>query len=324
MEKIKEQILQDIHNDPKSIIVITGPTCTGKSDLAIELAKELEAEIINCDSRLIFDEMNIGTAKPSQEELDSVHHHLVNIKKPNESYSAAEYKKDFDACIEEICKRRNINFILPDPKDSNDNRITIESSKPIAIVVGGTGLYIRAALENLDMPEVGSDEKIRAELKSRELEDLVVELKSIDPEGALDVDLPNKQRVVRALEMIKISGKKLNEIRKRFERDRYDAKFYGLNFNSRRKLYDLINYRVVLMLKRGLIHEVEALLNKYGPTGTILHTIGYAEIYQFLNDENMSVSKAMRLIQKKTRVYAKRQMTWFKSNQRVKWFYKED
>lgn len=296
-----DYIIDSLEKKPRPVIAIVGPTCTGKTDLAIELGQKLGIEIINTDSRLIFDEMNIGTAKPSAEELAAVKHHLVNIKKPNEKYSAGEYREDFDKVM------ASLNF------DPNNN-------KPQVIVVGGTGLYVRSALDNLEMPSVSRDEELRAELNEKSLEDLMVMLNELDPEAHKDVDTKNKVRVIRAIEIVKLSGKPLSENRSRASSNRYDTAYYALNFHRRRSLYDLIDKRVIVMIRRGLVHEVEALVEKYGVTETMLGTIGYKEIIGYLKKE-YSLSQARRMIQKKTRVYAKKQMTWFNQNREIEWLY---
>lgn len=300
-----KEIIEDIkqkESNPEltapEIIAIVGPTCTGKSDLAIEVARELALPIINCDSRLIFQEMNIGTAKPSKEELDEVTHHLVNIKSPITSYSAGDYRVDFDKTYEEL----------------KANKSGIK-----AIVVGGTGLYIRSALDNLNMPDVTRDRELRDELNERSLEDLQKMILDLDPEAHKDLDMHNKVRIIRAIEIVQASGKPLAQNRSKGKTNRYQTLYYGVNFESRRKLYDLINYRVVKMLQRGLVHEVEALVKKYGETEVLESTIGYREILPYLRGE-CSLSEARRRIQKRTRLYAKKQMTWFNQNRDIKWF----
>ena len=299
-----ESILNYIDSSSKKLIAVLGPTCTGKSDIAIAIAKHIDAEIINCDSRLIFQEMNIGTAKPSEEELGEVKHHLVNIRKPDEIYSAANYRKDFDEIID---AHRDA--------DGNLNKKFV--------VVGGTGLYAKAALENLNMPEPGSNTELREELKAKETEELAQMLKELDPKAYLQVDMDNKVRLIRAIELVKDYGKTLAQIRSKASEDRYDTCYLALNFERRRALYDLINARVIRMIRKGLVHEVEALLNKYGETQTLMSTIGYKEIISYLKGEKASLSEARREIQLKTRRYAKKQMTWFRANPKIKWFYRD-
>jgi tRNA dimethylallyltransferase len=303
LEEHSQYILNYLETNPHPVVAIVGPTCTGKTDLAIDLAKKLDLEIINCDSRLIFSEMNIGTAKPSEAELNLVKHHLVNIKMPNQTYSAGEYRQDFDKVI------KAINF------DNN-------SKKPQVLVVGGTGLYVRAALDNLEMPTISRDHELRAELNKLELNELQNILDDLDSTARFEIDIKNKVRIIRAIEIVKLSGKPLKESRSKASSNRYNTAYFGLNFQKRRKLYDLIDSRVVRMINKGLVHEVEALVNNYGITETLLGTIGYKEIIGYLNQE-YSLSQARRMIQKKTRLYAKRQMTWFNQNPQLKWLYND-
>lgn len=310
---ISEQILKDLTSKEEQIIVIAGPTCSGKTSLSLDLAKELNCEIINADSRLIFDEMNIGTAKPEllepnkdfvrgdlltpyAEKETKINHYLVNICKANQEYSSGEYQKDFDTVCESLNRR---------------------GAKRI-IVVGGSGMYLRAALENLNMPGCSSDIALREELSQKDLKDLVSELETLDPGSLSLVDLNNKRRVIRALEVCKITGGKFSELRLIDTEDRYKAIWYAVSGGEREVLYERINKRVVDMLDQGLLAEVQSLLEKYGPTKTLLNTIGYGEIVSHLQDD-LSLDEAVALIQKKTRNYAKRQMTWFRANPRIKW-----
>lgn len=296
-----QEIINDIklNNSNPELIAIVGPTCTGKSDLAIEIAKEFSLPIINCDSRLIFQEMNIGTAKPSQKELEEVEHHLVNIKIPDKSYSAGDYRSDFDKVF---------------------SKLKANEFGTKAVVVGGTGLYIRSALDNLNMPEVSRDEELRARLNQSSLEDLQKMILDLDPNAHKDLEMRNKIRIIRAIEIVTSSGKPLAQSRSKETTNRYKTLYYGLNFSSRKKLYDLIDNRVIKMLQRGLVHEVEALVKKYGESEVLQSTIGYREILPYLRGE-YSLSDGRRLIQKRTRIYAKRQMTWFRQNPDIKWFY---
>lgn len=299
-----EQVLESLDKNPNPVVAVVGPTCTGKTDLAIQLGQKLGIEIINCDSRLIFDEMNIGTAKPSAEEMQAVKHHLVNLKKPNESYSAGEYRDDFDKVMSEIS-------------------FNPENKEPQVIVVGGTGLYVRSALDNLEMPEVSRDVELREELNTKDLEELLKMLEELDPKAHEDIDVQNKVRVVRAIEIVKLSGKPLAQNRSKSTGNRYETSYFALNFHRRRSLYDLIDKRVITMIRRGLVHEVEALVNKYGVTETLMGTIGYKEIIGYLNGD-YSLSQARRMIQKKTRLYAKKQMTWFNQNRSIQWLYHDE
>jgi tRNA dimethylallyltransferase len=301
MASITDSILNYIDTSPKKLITIVGPTCTGKTDIAIKLAEKFNTEIINADSRLIFKEMDIGTAKPSADELKRVKHHLVNLKSITESYSAGDYQKDFDNVVE------NIWNLDPEKK---------------IIVVGGTGLYIKAALENLEMPAVNTNQALRDELNQKSLDELLLMLKENDSTALNLIDIQNKIRVIRALELVISTGKPLSELRTKSPKPRYDSLYLGLDFKQRGDLYNLINARVLGMIERGLVEEVKALIGKYNRVKTIDSTIGYREVADYLSGL-ISLDEAISQIQLRTRRYAKRQMTWFRANPGIQWFYRE-
>ena len=300
MASIIDSILNYIDTSPKKLITILGPTCTGKTDIAIELAKKFKTEIINADSRLIFKEMDVGTAKPSFDELKRVKHHLVNFKSMTEAYSAGDYQKDFDNVVKNIWN--------------------LDLEKKI-IVVGGTGLYIKAALENLEMPAVNTNQALRDELNQNSLDELLLMLQEKDSGALALIDIQNKVRVIRALELVISTGKPLRELRTKSQEPRYDSLYVGLDFKRREDLYDLINARVLRMIERGLVDEVKALINKYGRVKTIDSTIGYREVADYLSGI-LSLDEAISQIQLRTRRYAKRQMTWFRANPEIQWFYR--
>jgi tRNA dimethylallyltransferase len=295
MHKHLKQILKHWHQANSNFLVLTGPTCTGKTALSLELAQELSLPIINADSRLIFDEMNIGTAKPSPEELKMATHHLIDIKKANEFYSAGDYQKDFDLIVNKLDK---------------------------AIVAGGTGLYIDAALGNLSLSKIDSDAKIREELSEKNLVELQIQLNKLDPQAHELIDTKNKIRLIRAIEMMLISQKPLSELRRTTVEPRHQAIYFALNFQDREKLYMLINKRVEIMIENGLVDEAKYLLDKYGETQTLTSTIGYKEIIGYLN-KAFDLEQAKNLIQQKTRNYAKRQITCFKKNPQINWLYND-
>lgn len=301
MPLITDSILNYIDTSQKKLITILGPTCTGKTDIAIELAEKFNIEIVNADSRLIFREMDIGTAKPSFDELKRVKHHLLNLKSITEAYSAGDYQKDFDNVVKNIWK--------------------LDPEKKI-IVVGGTGLYIKAALENLEMPAVNTNQALRDELNQKSLDELLLMLQEKDLNALNLIDVQNKVRVIRALELVVNTGKPLSELRNKSQEARYDTLYIGLDFKRRENLYDLINKRVLYMIERGLLDEVKALMNKYGRVKTIDSTIGYRELADYLSGL-MSLDEAVNQIQLRTRRYAKRQMTWFRANPEIQWFYRE-
>ncbi|NBV98534.1 MAG: tRNA (adenosine(37)-N6)-dimethylallyltransferase MiaA [Proteobacteria bacterium] len=300
MALITDSILNYIDTSSKKLITIVGPTCTGKTDIAIELAEKFNTEIINADSRLIFKEMDIGTAKPSADELKRVEHHLVDLKSITEAYSAGDYQKDFDNVVKNIWK--------------------LDPEKKI-IVVGGTGLYIKAALENLEMPAVNTNQVLRDELNQKSLDELLLMLRENDSEASSLIDIQNKVRVIRALELVMSTGQPLSELRTKSREARYDSLYIGLDFNRREDLYNLINERVLRMMEYGLVDEVKALMNKYGRVKTIDSTIGYREVADCLSGL-ISLDEAVSEIQLRTRRYAKRQMTWFRANPEIQWFYR--
>ena len=302
MALITDSILNYIDTSPKKLITIVGPTCTGKTDIAIELAEKFKTEIINADSRLIFKEMDIGTAKPSFDELKRVKHHLVDIKSITEVYSAGDYQKDFDSVVE------NIRKLYPERK---------------IIVVGGTGLYIKAALENLEMPAVNINQALRDKLNQKSLDELLLMLKENDSNALALIDIQNKVRVIRALELVISTGKSLAELRTKSREARYDSLYIGLDFKRREDLYNLINERVLRMMECGLVDEVKALIGNYGRVKTIDSTIGYREVADYLSG-GLSLDEAVSEIQLRTRRYAKRQMTWFRANPDIQWFYRGD
>ncbi len=294
--EILDKSLDLAERESYEFIAIVGPTASGKTELALDLAQKLGLEIINADSRLIYKGMDIGTAKPNHDELSRVKHHLIDIRTPDQSYSAGDFRRDFD-----------------------------NLSAPKSIIVGGTGLYLSAALEDLALSEIPSDHELRAKLQSRlkneGLDNLRTELLSQEPEAAQIVDLQNPLRVLRALEITILSPKSLAETRSRLSHKRHKVLYIGLNYADRDLLYQRINTRVLSMIKDGLVSEVENLLAVYGPDSALSSTIGYKEILDYLAAKH-SLDEAIALIQKHSRNYAKRQLTWFRRNHAINWFYK--
>ena len=224
----------------------------------------------------------------------------MNLKSITEAYSAGDYQKDFDKVVENIWNS--------DPEKK-------------IIVVGGTGLYIKAALENLEMPAVNTNQALRDELNQKSLDELLLMLTENDSTALNLIDIQNKVRVIRALELVMSTGKPLSELRTKSREARYDSLYVGLDFNRREDLYDLINVRVLAMIERGLVEEVKALIGKYGRVKTIDSTIGYRELADYLSGD-LSLDEAVSEIQLRTRRYAKRQMTWFRANPEIQWFYR--
>ena len=283
-----------------NVIAIIGPTATGKSDLAIELAQEFNTEIISADSRLVYKDFNIGTAKPTQEELNKVKHYCVDIASPTDDFSVSDFKNKATKAIEKL---------------HNEN-------KP-AIVVGGTGFYVKSLLEGLEIPHVQADETFRKEM--RELaekngnEYLFNILKEKDIEIAKKLHYNDTFRVIRALEVIGKLNMKMSVAQTKNKPD-YNIIYIFLDAKDREYLYDRINKRVEIMLEQGLVEEVKNLIAKYGKTVSLLKTLGYKEVSSYL-DEKISYVEMTELIKKNTRNFAKRQLTWFRAVENTNKFY---
>jgi len=278
----------------KTVIAISGPTGVGKTALAISLANHFQTEIISCDSRQFYKEMSIGVARPSEEELNTARHHFISFLSVEEEYTAGMFSRDARAKIQELFQ-----------------------ANEVVVVVGGSMLYMDALLYGLD--ELPGDKEIRNTLNQRcELEGLSVlveELKSKDPDFASVVDLENAHRVIRALEVIQITGKPFSELRTKSS-DAIDAKVIHVFLSGDREwVYNRINVRVDKMIEEGLFEEVEKLL----PLRNLqaLNTVGYKEVFTLL-EGNCSKEEAVAEIKKNTRNYAKRQMTWYRNKPHVR------
>lgn len=287
-----------ISNSPKHLIVICGPTAVGKTSLSIDVAKEFNAEIISADSRQFYREMNIGTAKPTDEQLAEVPHHFINnITIHNKSYSAGKYEYEVLEFLEKYHKQN-----------------------PVAVMVGGSGLFINAVCSGFDKFEKEEDKQLwvtRRFLNEKDLPWLQQEVERLDPEYYATVDKKNPMRLKRALEIIFTTGKKYSEQRigKKTERPFKIIKV-GLSL-PREELYERINLRVDEMMEAGLLEEVKQLyLHKKLYT---LNTVGYTELFDYIEDK-ITLKDAIALIKQNTRNYAKRQMTWFKKDEGIQWF----
>lgn len=277
------------------IIVICGPTGVGKTSLAMELAPRLNAEIISADSRQIYRNMDIGTAKPTKDEQKKIPHHLIDIKNPDEKYTAGDFAKDADIKIREIYQRNNIPF-----------------------VVGGTGFYIKALINGLcQAPQV--PQKVRKELKKRinsqNLTDFYNKLKQIDSVSAKKINPHDKNRIVRALEVFEATGKPLSSFWKTQDEHKRYNHFTIFLTADRKWLYRKIDERVDKMISQGLQKEVENLLQKgFQPNDPGMNTLGYKEMISYLQGK-MSWEDTVDSIKKNMRHYAKRQFTWFKKSE---------
>ena len=283
----------------KFLVVVCGPTAVGKTALGIEVAKHYGAEIISADSRQFYEEMNIGVAKPSAEELAAVKHHFINnISIHNKTYNAGRYEREV------------IDFL--------DNYY---KEKDVAVMVGGSGLFINAVcsgFDNFEMIDFRQQLTARIFLNTKELDWLQTEVERLDPEYYAEVDRKNPVRLKRALEVIYTTGKKYSEQRigKKAERNFITIKV-GMNLD-REKLNERINQRVDKMLEEGLLEEVKHLYT-YKKLHTLSSSVGYQELFDFIEDK-LTYQQAVELIKQNTRNYAKRQMTWFKKDANIKWF----
>lgn len=286
-----------MNSKSKSLIVIVGPTAVGKTDLAIRLGEHFRTEIVSADARQFYQEMNIGTAKPSAEELKKVKHYLVNSLSIKDEYDVSQFEKDALFNIE---------------------RIFTQHDK--ALLVGGSGLFIDAVCNGLDLlPQ--SDAILRNELQNtlaeKGIDALQQQLKVLDPEYHSQVDLKNPHRLIRAIEVCLLSGKKYSSYRTKQKSIRsFNIIKIGINA-SRDQLYERINMRVDKMITDGLIEEVKSLLPSQHLNA--LNTVGYKELFEYLKGE-ISLESAVDNIKQNTRNYAKRQLTWFKRDTDIKWF----
>lgn len=284
----------------EKVIVICGPTASGKTALSIELAKRIEGEIVSCDSMQIYQEMDLGTAKPTKEETQGIQHHLIDFVSPDERYSVADYKKDAKRAIKEILQKGKT-----------------------PIVVGGTGLYIDSLIYEIEYQNIEFDETYREELEKqvqeKGLEELYQQAKKIDPEAIQKISKKDKKRILRILEIYHATGKNKTEQEKesRKKEVEYDYQVYALNW-ERDKLYERINKRVDMMMEQGLIEEVEEIYHKYDKFPTAMQGLGYKEVVEYLEGKTTKEEMTEK-IKQETRRYAKRQLTWFRKNKQTIW-----
>ena len=288
------------------LVVIVGPTASGKTELSIEIAKKFNGEVISGDSMQVYKHMDIGTAKVTRDEMDGIPHHMIDILEPDESFSAYEFKKRAEACIEDIINRGK----LP-------------------IIAGGTGLYIQSLLYNYAFEdETVSPEKMQivhaqlAELEQYNNEELHHYLASFDSESAENIHPNNRKRVLRAIEYY-LKTKKLLSYRKKVQQftENYDTLLIGIEM-SRETLYFKINKRVDIMLGHGLFKEVQQLVEQGFETSQSMQAIGYKELVPVVKG-NMKMDDAVEKLKQHSRQYAKRQLTWFKNKMNVHWLNKE-
>ncbi len=282
------------------VIVICGPTASGKTALSIELAKKINGEIVSCDSMQIYKDMDIGTAKPTIEEMQGIKHYMLDFVSPDERYSVADYKKQAKQAIREI----------------------IEKGK-VPIVVGGTGLYVDSLIYEIEYQDIKFDEKYRKQLEERSekegLEVLYNEAKKIDPEAITKISQNDKKRILRILEIYNATGKNKTEQEKESRKNEveFDYKVYAISWD-REKLYDRISQRVDIMIDQGLIEEVQKIYSKYNKFPTAMQGLGYKEVLEYLEGK-CNKQEMIDKIKQETRRYAKRQLTWFRKNKQTIW-----
>ena len=292
-------------NKPK-VIAVAGPTASGKTALAVEIAKYLDTEIISADSRQIFKEFDIATAKPTQQEMQGIKHHLIDVVNPDEEFTVADFSDSASKVMEKLFKQNKI-----------------------PVVAGGTRLYFRILLENYDMPRVSPNKELREELKNLEkergAEALYNMLKELDPVLAEKMHPNNTVKIIRAIEVCKTLNIPMSQAQKK-KAPLYDIIWLGLghlNGADRQFLYDRIDKRVDIMLENGLEKEAENLYKKYGKISSLMNTIGYQEFIEYF-DGNYTFEETVSKIKQNTRRYAKRQLTWFRQNQEINWLDMKD
>jgi tRNA dimethylallyltransferase len=282
------------------IICVVGPTASGKTALAVELAKELGGEVISCDSMQIYRGMDIGTAKPTLDEMQGIPHHMIDICDPTEDFSVSRYTEMATPILDDILARGKT-----------------------AIIAGGTGLYVDALIRGNDfapIPATGHREKLEAQIEAEGVEALLCQLRSIDPEAA-ERSQGNPRRIIRALEVYYETGETItaHNLKTQALPPRYTPLWIGLDFTNRQDLYDRIDRRVEIMLETGLLEEIRHLLASGIPeNATAMQAIGYKEFVDALAGR-ASLTSAVQQVQQASRRYAKRQLTWFRRNERMHW-----
>lgn len=287
------------------LLVVVGPTASGKTSLAVTLAKRYHGEVVSADSMQIYRGMNIATAKPDQAEMDGIRHHLMDFLPSGAVYSVADYVRDAHACIRELTAAD----ILP-------------------VVAGGTGLYVDSLIRNIRYAEIPSNSEIRRRLEEQAKEkgtaDMLSELSAVDPEAASRLHVNDQKRIIRALEVYQVSGVTITEYnrRSRAVESPYRPFIIGLQVRDRSVLYERINRRVDQMVEAGLIEEARAFFND-PYSSTAIQAIGYKELLPHFTGA-ISLNEAVEDIKRETRRYAKRQLSWFRRNPDINWFYLDD
>ena len=283
------------------IICIAGPTASGKTALAVELAKELNGEVVSCDSMQVYRRMDIGTAKPTKEEMQGIVHHMIDVAEPDEDFSVSRYCEMAAPIVDDILARGKT-----------------------AVIAGGTGLYMDSLIRGnafAPFPATGVRERLEAQADAEGMESMLEWLRSVDPASAARLHLSDRKRIIRALEVFLETGETITEHNRKTQAipPKYNPLWLGLDFADRAELYHRIDTRVDAMLEMGLMEEIRELLaSGIPPKCTAMQAIGYKEFVNALNGEE-TVEKAAEEVKKSSRHYAKRQLTWFRRNPAIHW-----
>ena len=289
-----------------NIICIAGPTASGKTALAVELAKELNGEVVSCDSMQVYRRMDIGTAKPTQEEMQGIVHHMIDVAEPDEDFSVSRYCAQAAPIVDDIVARGKT-----------------------AIIAGGTGLYMDSLIQGNDFapfPATGVRERLEQEAEAQGIQVLFDRLAAVDPEAAGKLHLSDRKRIIRALEVYLETGETITAHNRKTQLipPRYSPLWLGLDFENRAGLYGRIDRRVGLMLEQGLIAEIQGLLAAgIPPKCTAMQAIGYKEFVAALKGE-CTIGEAADQVRQASRRYAKRQLTWFRRNQKIHWLIRQE
>ena len=286
-------------NEKIPMIAVVGPTASGKTALAVELAKEFNGEVVSCDSMQIYRRMDIGTAKPTKEEMQGIPHHMIDVCEPDEDFSVSRYCEMATPIVDDIIARGKT-----------------------AIIAGGTGLYMDSLIKGntfAPFPSTGMREKLEAQADSEGMDAMIALLQSIDPEAAQRIH--DRKRIIRALEVYYETGETITEHNRRTQAipPRYSPLWLGLDFADRQELYSRIDLRVDIMLEQGLVEEIRTLLASGIPAKcTAMQAIGYKEFVAALEGIG-TIEEAAEEVKKSSRHYAKRQLTWFRRNKEMHW-----
>ena len=278
----------------QKIIAIVGPSSSGKTSLAIEIAKKLNGEIISVDSRQIYRGLDIGSAKPTLDERQGIEHHLIDIVDVTDEYTVADFSDE---------AKKKINEILGKGK--------------VPILAGGTGLYFRVLLQDFDLPRVAPNKELRDELEKQTSQELYNKLLELDYDIAQKIHFNNKVKIIRALEVCITLNMPMSKAQKKKDSE-YQTIWFGLNAQNRDFLYDRVNKRTDIMFEQGLLNEAKNLFEQYPENNILLSTIGYQELYPFFKGE-ITLEEAKEQLKQNTRRYVKRQISWFNANKEINW-----